>query len=57
MNEELQTVAFAALRSMTSVSREDVANILETIQRCYDGHNDYEQFLIMELQKFINNVR
>lgn len=57
MNEELQTVAFSALRSMTSVSREDVANILETIQRCYDGHNDYEQFLIVELQKFINNVR
>jgi hypothetical protein len=57
MNEELQTVAISALQSIPSVSRRDVVNILETIQRCYDGHNDNERFLIMELQKFIDNVK
>lgn len=57
MNEELQTAAFSALKSMPSVSREDVINILESVQKCYDCRNDNERFLIVELQKFIDNLK
>ena len=56
MNEEIKIVALEALKTMPNVSRLDVVNILECVQKCYAQVEDVsieERFLIDELQYFI----
>lgn len=50
-----------SFRTMENVSRNDVVNIIESIQQCYEGYvtkNSVEEmFLVRELQEFINGLR
>ena len=60
MNEEIKIVALEALKTMPNVSRLDVVNILECVQKCYAQVEDIsieEHFLIDELQYFINRLK
>lgn len=57
MNEGIKVMALEALKTMPNVSRADVANIIESVQKCYLRTSTEECFLIDELQFFIYGLK
>ena len=53
-------MALEALKTMPNISRTDVANIIESVQKCYlqvEDSSTEERFLIDELQFFIDGLK
>ncbi len=57
LNKRKKYQAIACFKSYENVSIEDVVDIIESIQRCYDGDDEKEIFLIKELQSFIKGIK
>ncbi len=61
MNERLKNAALNALLAHPIVKREDIINILTSIQNCYidplEGNTSNEEYLVNELRYFIDNLR
>ena len=49
--------AIACFTDLGNVSSNDVINIIESIQRCYDSSNEKEEFLVDEVQSFITGIK
>ncbi|NDV65595.1 hypothetical protein [Bacteroides sp. 224] len=60
MNEDLRIEALHALNTMPNISKKDIRNVIETIQRCYISvHHETtfdEVYLSQELQYFIDGL-
>ena len=60
MNNDIKVIALEALKTMPNISRTDVANIIESVQKCYlqvEDSSTEEHFLIDELQFFIDGLK
>lgn len=58
MDIKLKELAIESLKELDNVSPEDVANIIETVQKCYlsEEMTNEEQFLVKELESFIVGI-